>query len=112
MSLARVDELITMKMSFQLLDNLNAKLKVVGGMSIDELTDLLSLIWAFFDDLAVILKKVPHEEFVEVSSSGVLITALVNFDGEHLAEDKRIGKCILYGRESTKDHGEEGVESS
>jgi len=56
-------------------------------MSIDQLTYLLSLIWALFDDLTVILEKVPNKEFVEVSRSGVLITALVNFNCKYLAKN-------------------------
>jgi len=32
---------------------------------VDELTNILSLVWAFFHDLAIVFEQMVYEEFVE-----------------------------------------------
>jgi hypothetical protein len=112
MGLAGVYELIAVQMALELLDNFDSDLQVVSGMGIDQLTDLLSLIWALFNHLAVVFEEVPNEEFVEIRSCRVLFAILVNLDGKHLAEDQRVSKCVLYRRQSAQDHRQECIERS
>ena len=78
MGLAGVYELIAVQMALELLDNFDSDLQVVSGMGIDQLTDLLSLIWALFNHLAVVFEEVPNEEFVEMKKYSTIFFSSIS----------------------------------
>lgn len=63
--LTRVDYLILRNMILEILDYLDSEVEIVLSMGVDQLTDVLSLVRAFLDDLAVVLEQVVDEELVE-----------------------------------------------
>jgi len=71
--LASVDKLIAPQMFLELLDNFDPELEVVGAVSVDQLTDLLALVWALSDEATVVFEQVLGEEFVEFVTWGVLV---------------------------------------
>ena len=95
MSLASVDQLVTLKVLLELLDYLDAHLKVMSTVSIDQLTDLLTLIRALFDKRAVVAEQMLAEKFVEFVSGRFLV--LIDFHCQLLAEHKSVRKATIDG---------------
>lgn len=64
--LARVDNLVVSNMVLEVLHYADALVKVVLGVTEDELANVLPFVGALPDDLAVVLEQVSNEEPVEV----------------------------------------------
>ena len=52
-------------MVLEILDDLDSEVKVMLSMGVDQFTDVLPLIRAFLDNLAVVLEQVADKELVE-----------------------------------------------
>ena len=85
MGLASVDELITLKVFLQLLDNFDSHLQVMSTVSEDQLTDLLTLVGTLLDQRAIVPEEMLGEKFVEVVLRGVLV--FIDLDSELLEMD-------------------------
>ena len=109
MRLARVHQLVVVEVLLELLNDFDAKLEVVSAMGIDQLADLLALVWALLDKTTVVPEEVLREEFVELVAWSVLV--LIDLNRELLAEHESVGEGALDRREASEHHGQEGVES-
>lgn len=109
MGLASVDELITLKVFLQLLDNFDSHLQVMSTVSEDQLTDLLTLVGTLLDQRAIVPEEMLGEKFVEVVLRGVLV--FIDLDSELLAEHECVGEGAFNRGQSAKHHGHESVES-
>jgi hypothetical protein len=81
----------------------------MGAVRVNQLTDLLALIWALLDERAVVSEKVLLEEFVEIVLGGIII--VIDLDGELLAEHESVCEGALHWGQSAQHHCHEGVES-
>ena len=54
-------------------------------MAVNQFTNVLTLVWALLDDVAIVLEKVVDEEFVEICGRRVVV--LVDFSSQGLAEN-------------------------
>lgn len=68
-SLAAVDKLVFTQVFFQVLDDSNAQLHVVGGVRVNELAKLLAFVGALLDQGAVRPEKMLFKEIVELSGA-------------------------------------------
>ena len=109
MCLTSVDQLVTLKVLLELLDNLDAHLQVMGAVRIDQLADLLTLVWALFDKCTIVSEQVLAEEFVKFVSRCILI--VIDLHCQLLAEHERVREATIYGRETSQHHGQERIES-
>jgi len=86
--LASIDDFIIADVVLQVLHNLDAEVQVVLGVAINQLANVLTLVRALLNDMAVVLKQMVNEELVEVSSRGVMV--LINLSRQGLAEDQGV----------------------
>ena len=86
--MASIDDFIIADVILQVLHNLDAEVQVMLGVAINKLANVLALVGALFDDVAVVLEQVVDEELVEVSGRGVMI--LINLPRQGLAEDQGV----------------------
>jgi hypothetical protein len=64
--LASIHYLIITNVILKVLHDLDPQIKIMLGVAVDKLADVLALIRAFLDDVAVILEKMVDEELVEI----------------------------------------------
>ena len=86
--MASIDDFIIADVVLQVLHNLDAEVQVVLGVAINQLANVLTLVRALLNDMAVVLKQMVNEELVEVSSRGVMV--LINLSRQGLAEDQGV----------------------
>jgi hypothetical protein len=55
-------------MLFEILNNFYSEFEVMGAVGVNELAYLLAFVWALFDQTAVRLEKMFHEELVKFCS--------------------------------------------
>lgn len=58
------------------------------SVAINQLANVLALVRALFNDVAVVLEQMVDEELVEVSSRGVMV--LIDLSRQGLAEDQGV----------------------
>lgn len=104
---ASVHDLILKEVFLEWLDNLDAKLEVVLRVGVDELANVLPLVWELKNDWAEVAEQVVHEELVEVFLEvlvgqlreawrwGAICNVLVDLLGEVLAHVHYIGKAMV-----------------
>lgn len=86
--LASIDYLIIADVILQVLHNLDAEVQVMLSVAINQLANVLALVGALLDDMAVVLEQVVDEELVKVCGRGVMI--LINLSRQGLAEDQGV----------------------
>jgi hypothetical protein len=86
--LASIDDFIIADVILQVLHNLDAEVQVMLGVAINQLANVLTLVRALFNDVAVVLEKMVNEELVKVSGRGVMV--LIDLSREGLAEDQGV----------------------
>lgn len=64
----------------------------MASVRVEEFTHILPLIWALFDDLAVILEQVVNEKLVEFLRRRLLV--FVYLSGKCFAEEQSVGKGV------------------
>lgn len=64
--MAGVDNLLTWNILLQRFNNFDSHLKIMMAMRIDQFTHILSFLWRFSNDRAVVLEQVSHEKLVEL----------------------------------------------
>ena len=67
----------------------------MGAVRENELANLLALVWALFDQRAIVSEQVLLEKLVKVVLWGVLV--IVDLDGKLLAEHKGVCEGALNG---------------
>ena len=67
-SLASIDNFIITDVILQVLHDLNAKIQVMLSVAVYQLTNVLPLVRALLNDVAVILEQMVYEKLIEVSS--------------------------------------------
>ena len=86
--MASIDDFIIADVILQVLHNLDAEVQVMLGVAINQLANVLTLVRALFNDVAVVLEKMVNEELVKVSGRGVMV--LIDLSREGLAEDQGV----------------------
>jgi hypothetical protein len=86
--LASIDDFIIADVILQVLHNLDAEVQVMLSVAINQLANVLALVRALFNDVAVVLEQMVDEELVEVSSRGVMV--LIDLSRQGLAEDQGV----------------------
>jgi hypothetical protein len=71
--LASVYDFIIAYVILQVLHNLDAEVQVMLSVAINELANVLTLVRALLNDVAVVLEQMVDEELVEVSCRGVMV---------------------------------------
>ena len=98
MGLAGVHELFILEVSLQTLYDLYLKFLIVRGVSrdvsVDDFTDLLSLVRALTDQRAVTPEQVLGEELKEVSLRTVFV--FVDTGNQNLSEEQSVGESTIY----------------
>jgi hypothetical protein len=71
----------------------------MGAVSVNQLTDMLSLVWRLRDDGTVVPEQVRHEELVEVLLVClcwlVVLVLFIYLFGQILAHMHRIGETVI-----------------
>ena len=88
--MASVYYLIIGDIVFQVLYNLDSLIKVMLSVTIDQFAYVLTLVWAFLNNLAIVLEQMINEESVKILSWALLI--LIDLASESLAEDQSINE--------------------
>ena len=71
--MASVYDFIIAYVILQVLHNLDAEVQVMLSVAINELANVLTLVRALLNDVAVVLEQMVDEELVEVSCRGVMV---------------------------------------
>ena len=120
---ASVNNFILFKEFLKWLNNLDTHLKVMTAVGIDQLTNILTLIWWLLDDWTIVAEKVRHEKltkiFLELLHSnlrgwgGSLSTSWVdiNLDGEIFAHVHSIGEAVVDWVKLLEHHKKIGEEN-
>jgi hypothetical protein len=95
-------------MVLQVLDDFDPQIKVMGSVTVNEFTHVLSLVGALLDDLAVVLEQVVDEELVELLGGTLLV--LVHLLRQTLAEEERVHEAVLLRTQLLQDHQQVRVE--
>ena len=64
--LTSIDNFIFIDVVLEVLHYFDPQVEIMLGMRVDELTDVLSLVGAFLDYLAVVLEQVADKELIEL----------------------------------------------
>jgi len=64
--LAGVHNFLIREVVLQILHNLYPNVQVMTGVLVDQLTNVLSLVRAFLDDMTVVLEQMIEEELIEL----------------------------------------------
>jgi hypothetical protein len=84
-SLAGIDYFIIINVVFQVLNDLDSHVEVVLRVAIDELANVLTLVRALFNDVAIVLEEMIYEELVEILMRALVV--LVYLPRQGLAEN-------------------------
>ena len=86
--MASVYDFIIADVILQVLHNLDAEVQVMLSVAINELANVLTLVRALLNNVAVVLEQMVDEELVEVSCRGVMV--LINLSRQGLTEDQGV----------------------
>lgn len=86
-----IDDFIIADVILQVLHNLDAEVQVMLSVAINQLANVLTLVRALFNDVAVVLEQMVDEELVKVTSRGVMV--LIDLSRQGLAEDQGVHKA-------------------
>jgi hypothetical protein len=86
--LASVYDFIITDVILQVLHYFDAEVQVMLSVAINELANVLTLVRALLNDVAVVLEQMVDEEFVEVSCRGVMV--FINLSRQGLTEDQGV----------------------
>jgi hypothetical protein len=86
--LASIHDFIIADVILQVLHNLNTEVQVMLSMAINQLANVLTLVRALLNDVAVVLEKMVDEELVKVTSRRVMV--LINLSRQGLTEDQGV----------------------
>lgn len=86
--MASIDDFIVADVILQVLDNLDAEVQVMLSVAINKLANILTLVWALLNDVAVVLEQMVDEELVKVSCRRVMI--LIYLSRQGLTEDQGV----------------------
>jgi hypothetical protein len=86
--LACIYDFIIANVILQVLHNLDAEVQVMLSVAINELANVLTLVRALLNDVAVVLEQMVDEKFVEVSCRGVMV--FINLSRQGLTEDQGV----------------------
>jgi hypothetical protein len=96
---ARVHELIALEELLERLHYLDTELQVMTAMSVDQVTDMLSLAGRLCDDRAIVSEQVRHEESVEVllvSARWLVVKIIVvDFPSQVLDHVHGVGETVI-----------------
>ena len=102
--MASIDDFIFVDVVLEVLHYFDPQIEIVLGMRVDELTDVLSLVGTFLDDLTVVLEQVAEEELVELLTGTAVGTVLVYLTSEDLAEYQSVCERALNGGQLPQKH--------
>ena len=80
------------------------------SMSINQFANVLSFVWALFDNLTVVLKEMVYKEFVEFFWWARIV--IIDFASKNFAENQSIGKTSLNGWKLSQKHQQISIENS
>jgi hypothetical protein len=86
--LASVYDFIIADVILQVLHYLDAEVQVMLSVAINELANVLTLVRALLNNVAVVLEQMVDEELVEVSCWGVMV--FINLSCQGLTEDQGV----------------------
>ena len=86
--MASIDDFIIADVILQVLHNLDAEVQVMLSVAINQLANILTLVRALLNDVAVVLEQMVDEELVEVSGRGVMV--LIDLSRQGLTEDQGV----------------------
>jgi hypothetical protein len=89
--LASIDDFIIADVILQVLHNFDAKVQVMLSVAINQLANVLTLVRALFNDVAVVLEQVVDEELVEVTGRGVMV--FIDLSRQGLTEDQGVNEA-------------------
>jgi len=78
----------------------------VGAVSVDKLTDLLALVWAFLDQCAVGSEQVLLEELAELG--GIRILFIVKSLDKLFAMQQSVSESSINRRQTSQHNSQEG----
>lgn len=65
-SVTSIHDFIMVKMLFKWLDHFDSQLQIVSTMGIDQLANILTLVWELTNNWAKIAKKMVYKEFIKI----------------------------------------------
>lgn len=79
------------------------------SVAINELANVLTLVRALLNDVAVVLEQMVDEKFVEVSCRGVMV--FINLSRQGLTEDQGVHEASCDRLELSQQHQKIGVKN-
>jgi hypothetical protein len=64
--LASIHDLIITNVILKVLYYLDSKIEIMLSVAVNEFANVLALVWAFLDDVAIVLEQVINKELVEI----------------------------------------------